>query len=406
MTTPGSGQNNSSSMPPPGWAPPGGPTPQPVPPHGWMPPPGQQAPWGPAQAGSPIHGGAPPHGGTPPHWGGSQQWGPPPKPPTLPVEAREYPAFWRAPGIKAWRPILVIILGAIGFFVSSMVVTIGAILLGAALTGRSSADEFLGLMDGVMTPTVFIANSVALGLLVPLSFLLSRLVGQKGGWLSSVVGRVRWRWLMKCFLISFLAVGGFFVIGTTLEGWGGLELSLRPGWWWLLIGVLVVTPFQAAGEEYLVRGVLNRGVASLIPMRAIGAIVGAIVSSAVFMLLHVAGDIWLNILYFTMGMLFSYLTWRTGGLEAAVAMHAAVNLVGLVFLPFKDISDIFNREEGTGDPAVLVQVVLLGVAAIVIVAMGRRGKIVRAAAPAATAPMVVVPPPVFADDTGLSSGSL
>lgn len=346
------------------------------------------------------------HGEPPPHFGVPQQWGPPPKPPTLPVEPREYPAFWRAPGIKAWRPILVIVLGALAFLVSSMIVTISAILIEAELTGGSAADSLLALTDGVISPTVFLANSVSLGLLVPISFLLSRLVGQKGGWLSSVVGRVRWGWLLKCFLISFLAMAAFFVLGTTLEGWEELGLSLRPGWWWLLIGVLIVTPFQAAGEEYLVRGILNRGVASLIPLRAVGAIVGAVVSSYVFMLLHGAGDIWLNITYFTMGMLFSYLTWRTGGLEAAVAMHAANNLIALVFLPFQDISDIFNREEGTGDPAVLVQLLLLGVAAAIIVVMGRRGKIVRAAAPSATAPMVAVPPPVFAGGPGLSSGSL
>ncbi|MDO5737102.1 MAG: CPBP family intramembrane metalloprotease [Propionibacteriaceae bacterium] len=373
------------STPPQGWRPSEGRAPQHSPPPAWMPPPAQ-----------------PGNYGAPPHWGGPQQWGPPPKPPTLPTEPREYPAFWRAPGIKAWRPILAIILGAIGFFVISMVVTISAILLSAVITGGSVAEEFLKLTDGIITPTVFLANSVSLGLLIPLTFLLSRLVGQKGGWLSSVVGRVRWGWLMKCFLVSFLAVGAFFVIGTSIEGWSELELSLRPGWWLLLIGVLVVTPFQAAGEEYLVRGVLNRGVASLIPMRTLGAILGAVVSSGVFMLLHGAGDIWLNITYFTMGMLFSYLAWRTGGLEAAVAMHAANNLVALVFLPFQDISDIFNREEGTGDPAVLLQLLLLGVAAFIIVIMARRGNIVRATAPASGAPMVPVSPPVFAEPLGLS----
>ncbi|MEO7586744.1 MAG: CPBP family intramembrane glutamic endopeptidase [Arachnia sp.] len=320
--------------------------------------------------------------GPPMQWGPPQPWQPRPKPPTLPVELREYPAFWRAPGIRAWRPILAIVLGAIGFFVSSLLVTIAAMFLEAAITGRDVADAFLALSDGVITPTIFLANSVSLGLLVPLSFLLSRLVGQKGGWISSVVGRVRWGWLLKCFVVSFIAVGAFIVFSTTVDGWDQLELSARPGWWWLLIGVLLVTPFQAAGEEYLIRGVLNRGVASLIPPRVVGAVAGAVVSSGVFMLLHGAGDIWLNITYFTMGMLFSYLTWRTGGLEAGVAMHAANNLVALAFLPFQDISKIFDREAGTGDPSVLLQLVLLGVAGAIIVLMARRGGIQRATAPA------------------------
>ncbi len=355
---------------------------QPAPPNGWGPPPGPTGTWGPPQPGGP-----------PPPWAGPQQWGPPPKPPKLPVEPREYPAFWRAPGIRAWRPIVAIVLGAVGFLVSSIVVTVAALWLESLFTGVSIVDTSLGLMDGVITPTVFLANSVALGVLIPLSFLLSRLVGQKGGWLSSVAGRVRWGWLLKCFLVSFIALGAFTVITTTAEGWQEMELSLRPGWWWLLIGVLLVTPFQAAGEEYLIRGILNRGVASLIPPRMVGAIIGAVLSSTVFMLLHGAGDVWLNITYFSMGMLFSYLTWRTGGLEAAVAMHAANNLIALVFVPFQDLSDIFDREAGAGDATVLIQLALLAISATVIVVMARRGGTQRSAAPAAVHPAPSVPIP-------------
>lgn len=300
----------------------------------------------------------------------------------LPVEPQEYPAFWRAPGISAWRPILAVILGAIGFLASTTVIVGAALLLESTISGVGVQELVVALAGGGITPILFLANSVSLALLVPLSFLLSRLVGQKGGWISSVVGRVRWGWLLRCFAVSFVAVGALMVVSVLL-GWELLELASQPGWWWLLIGIILITPFQAAGEEYLIRGVLNRAVASLIPSRAVGAVAGAVVSSVGFMLLHGAGDIWLNITYFSMGMLFSYLTWRTGGLEAAVAMHAANNLVAMVFLPFQDISELFNRAEGVGDPTVLVQLVLLGAAAAVIVAMARRRSVERAGAPGA-----------------------
>lgn len=375
-------------------------TPQPGAPTGWNPPPTQATQWGP-----PPHGGQPQPqwGAPPPQWGPPPMWAPPPKPPMLPVVAREYPAFWRAPGIKAWRPIVAIILGAIGFLVSSLIVTLGAFFLEAWITGGNVGDALLDLTEGIATSTFLLANSVSLGLLVPLSFLLSRLVGQKGGWMSSVMGRVRWGWLMKCFLVSLIAVGGLIVFSATFEGWDQLELSARPGWWWLLIGIILVTPFQAAGEEYLIRGVLNRGVASLVPPRLVGAIVGAVVSSFVFMLLHDAGDIWLNVNYFSMGMLFSYLVWRTGGLEAAVAMHAANNLVGFAFVPFQDISDLFDRGAGTGGPIVLIQMVVLGAAAAVIVLMARRGGVERASAPAATRSLVPTGPgPMLGSGSGLS----
>ena len=163
-------------------------------------------------------------------------------------------------------------------------------------------------------------------------------------------------------------------------------------WWWLLIGIIVLTPFQAAGEEYLVRGVLNRAVASFIPPRIVGAILGAVVSSFVFMVIHFADDVWLNITYFSMGMLFSYLAWRTGGLEAAIALHLANNLVAMLFLPFQDISEVYVRTAGTGDPTVLLQMGLLGIAAVVIVDMARRSSIERVGPPDIVAPVALSRP--------------
>ena len=155
----------------------------------------------------------------------------------------------------------------------------------------------------------------------------------------------------------------------------------------MLIAVLLITPFQAAGEEALIRGVLNRGSASLIPGRLLGSVVGGVLSSLVFMLLHGAGDIWLNITYFGMGMLFSYLTWRTGGLEAAVAMHAANNLLALAFLPFQDIDEVLNRASGSSSPTVLLQLVVLSITAAIIVRMARKQSLDRSSAPAAVTPL-------------------
>ncbi len=272
---------------------------------------------------------------------------------------------------------MAVVLGAVGFFVSGLVIGFAGLVVEAAVSDRGFLEVAQELGTLTITPITFLANSVSLGLLVPLTFLLSRLVGQKGGWISSVVGGIRWRWLLQCFGISFVAVAALIAVTIALDGWENQGLAFRPGWWWLLIGVIVVTPFQAAGEEYLIRGLLNRAVASFIPARVVGAILGAVLSSIVFMFIHGAGDIWLNITYFSMGMLFSYLAWRTGGLEAAVAMHTANNLVVMLFLPFQDISEVFNREAGTGDPTVLLQLALLGIAAVIIVRLARRSSIER-----------------------------
>lgn len=352
--------------------------PQAGPPAGWVPVPPPAANWGPP----------PGPAGAPTPWGPPQQWSPPPAPPVLPVVATEYPSFWRAPGIALWKPVVAVILGAIGFLVLSFVVVLGAVVGEAAVTGRPFLDEIIALGEGSITAVTFLANSVSLGLLIPLTFVLSRLVGQRGGWISSVVGRIRWRWLLKCFGVSVAAVVVLVVVTTTIDGWANQGLELRPGWWWLLIGVIIVTPFQAAGEEYLMRGLLNRAVATFFSARILGAVLGALVSSVVFMFIHGAGDIWLNITYFGLGMLFSYLAWRTGGLEAAIAMHIANNIVVLLFLPFQDLSSVFDRSAGVGDASALVQLAMLGAAAFVIVRMARGASIERSGPPDAVAPLV------------------
>lgn len=309
---------------------------------------------------------------------------PPPvlRPPALPERSREYQEFWRTPGIPWWKLLLVVLLGAVGFFLISLVVTTAALVYDVA-NSEVSLDEVLdGLLAGEVSQLLFVANSVALGLMVALAFLLQRIVGQPPGFLSSVVGRVRWRWLFTCFAVSLAAVGLLTLVEVLLAGPGELDLVPQPGWLLLLVAIVVVTPFQAAGEEYLVRGVLFRAVGSLIPHRVVGLVLGAVVSSLVFVALHGAADPWLNLVYFCMGMLFCHLTWRTGGLEAAVAMHAANNLLGLAFVPFQEWGGLFDRSEGAGGPVVLVQLALLLVAGVVIELLARRRGIARSAAPA------------------------
>lgn len=308
----------------------------------------------------------------------------PVRPPVLPVEPREYQEFWRAPGIPLWKPFVAILLGAVGFFIVSLVITLAAVFYDVAASSEGMEAVLNGLLEGEISQTVFIANSVALGLMVPLSFLLQRFVGQRPGFLSSIVGRIRWGWLLTCFAISLAAVGVLTLVDGFMVGWDAMDLSPRPGWLLLLVAILAVTPFQAAGEEYLVRGVLFRTVGSVIPNRMTGLVLGAIVSSAVFVLLHGAADPWLNLVYFCMGMLFCHLTWRTGGLEAAIAMHTANNILGLAFVPFQEWGGLFDRSVGTGGPIVLVQLVMLVVAGVVIELLARRRGLATTSAPGAT----------------------
>jgi len=151
----------------------------------------------------------------------------------------------------------------------------------------------------------------------------------------------------------------------------------------LIIAILLTTPLQAAGEEYGIRGLLARSIGSWFGSARVGLVVATVVTSVVFMLLHAAGDPWLNGYYFTVGVACSILVWKTGGLEAAVALHVVNNLIGEVTIPFGGLEGMFDREAGAAGPEILIQVffTLALVAGLLLVA--RRLRIPQSAAPAA-----------------------
>lgn len=346
---------------------------QPPPPHPWGPqpqPPRQQ--W------------APPSSPSPQAWGpptplAPQQWAPPPRwdraalpPSTLPLQPTQYQQFWRAPFIKAWRPIVAVVLGAIAFLLVAMVVTAAAVGIEVA-AGTLSADEALELLsEGRVSPGLVLGNSVAIGLMLPLTLLIAALVKQPPRFLHSVLGRFRWTWFFLCAAVSVVVLGVNIGLELLLSGDEGLELRIHPYTWWLLVGLMLVTPFQAAAEEYMLRGLLFRTVGSWFRGPAVALGVGTLVNSAVFTLMHGAGDPWLNLVYFVLGALLSWITWRTGGLEAAVAFHIVNNMIAFAFVPFQDVTDLFDRSAGVAGPLVLIQLIASGLTVALITEVARR----------------------------------
>jgi len=305
---------------------------------------------------------------------------PPTKPP-LPVVETDYPSFWRTPRWSPWRVVLTIPVALIAFFVLSSLM-IGLALVVDEVTGRVPvADAVSNLANGRgITPAVFIANNLALAGLIPIAMLVSvAIFGQPVRWLTSVVGRLRWGWLGVCFavLVPIWLVLGILELGSTA---GELHVGRDTGL--LIVGILLTTPLQCAGEEFGFRGLANRTFASILPHGASGAVLGALVSSLLFMLAHMAADIWLNIFYFSFGLIACYLVWVTGGLEASIAMHVVNNLVGEATFPFlPDISTMMDRSAGTGSPLALVQLLAPLLGAVLITRLARRRGIQRRSAP-------------------------
>jgi membrane protease YdiL (CAAX protease family) len=162
----------------------------------------------------------------------------------------------------------------------------------------------------------------------------------------------------------------------------------------MLVIVLLTTPLQAAGEEYGARGLINRAAASWVSGRGGALAVGTIVSSAVFMVAHGAGDPWLITFYFLFGVGLSLVTWRTGGLEVAILIHTVNNMVafGISILSGQDLSNVLDRSDGTGGPAVLVPMGMLVAIVAGVWWWAGHSKLVRTFQPAALPPPPPTPP--------------
>lgn len=305
--------------------------------------------------------------------------------PTLPVTPTAYPRFWRTPAWTWWRPIVAVIAILVAMFAFS------AMLMGVAIafeTATGRIDPTAADFDASkMTAIRFIANNLGVATLIPSALLIGWLLfRQRPGWLAGVRGAMRWGWLGRCLVL--ITPLWLVTMGITLwldsRAPGGLTLAVHPDTWVLLIGVLLTTPLQAAGEEFGFRGVVNRAGASYFRNPTVGLVVGTIVSTALFAGAHGAADPWLNTYYIWFGLAACLVVWRTGGLEGAIAMHAVNNVFTMALASFGDLDKVFQRDAGTSSATALISMAVVTLAAALIIWQHHRLGLDREAAPAAS----------------------
>lgn len=321
----------------------------------------------------------------PPAWYPQPPFPPsPPSPPSaLPVVPREYHEFYRTPRLQWWHPLVALLMFAGTAAVAVTVVSVAAVLYDLAEGNLVWEELAAGRLE--ITPMLFLANNVALALAIPLAWAAHRAVlGQRAGWLFSIVGRLRWGLLGRFMLIALVFYLALFVVETALTGLPE-NLAVGPDTWFLLFSILLTTPLQSAGEEVAIRGLMARSIGSWFPARRVGLVVSTAITAVVFMALHGAGDPWLNAHYLWFGVVACVLTWKTGGLEAPIALHVVNNLTGLSLVPFLGLDGLFDRDAGVGSPLVLVQAALLTAAAAAILWQAKRLGLSTSTAPAALA---------------------
>lgn len=277
--------------------------------------PGPNVPYGSQPPGPPVYPYAPPPVPQPRSW-------------FLPMpRGARYDHLARTPANELWRAIVGTIIVGAGYFI----VGTGVLLLGKVieivLGMPAPADPLLQLFGDPVFGLVMVLLSITA--VLPVVFGTAALVQhRRPGSLSSVAGRLRWTWLLRCLALAVLAL----VLGqaaqvvalslsgerySDLFGWVGWQAFLPP-----LVAIVLLVPLQAATEEYMFRGWFIQAVGAHVRNPVWGVLIGALV----FASLH--GYSWVGLVdVFAFGVVMGWLAVRTGGLEAPIALHVMNNLL-------------------------------------------------------------------------------
>lgn len=318
----------------------------------------------------------------------------PQKPPALPAEPVEYQHVLRGPRRAWWRPLLSIVLVVVGIIVAFIGFAIVA-GIGAAVRAGGDLEALEGSLEDFNDPFIFATQNLLLAVLIPIALLATWIAhGVRPGFVSSVLGRFRWGWFARALLVTVPLWLAYIGIVTLLDGGIG-DTTGRPSTWVALIVLtLLTTPLQAAGEEYLFRGWLMQQLGAWIKNTYVALGAAIVLSSIVFALAHTSLDPWVLLDLGAFATAAVLLTWRTGGLEAAVALHIVNNVIVLIlFTLTTGLSDAFITPDTTSDPvSTLMSVVALVVTTSVLWWFAGRCGVTRRTEPVAPASGVPVAP--------------
>jgi len=261
-------------------------------------------------------------------------------PPGAPPHAVPQPfeLLMRARDWAWWRPLLGLVLFTVVYGVASL-----AVLLVSLVTGLVPDLALLELTD----PGVLLVTNISLIVAIPIVWLCWYVAhGMRIDWSSSVLARLRWRLLLPWTWRALATLGVAVVLGLVV-GLAATDVEVTGftgSFGWLLLVVLLTTPLQAAAEEYVFRGYLTQAIAGWVGRPRAGAVVAAVVTAALFSAAHVPPDFETFLYRFAIGLAFSAVVWLTGGLEAAIVLHAVNNVV--IFL----LAGALGEQVAVADP--------------------------------------------------------
>ncbi|MBN0046728.1 CPBP family intramembrane metalloprotease [Streptomyces actuosus] len=282
-----------------------------------------------------------------------------------------------------WRPWVgsgAVLLGMVGLMIVLVVASEAA---GIALDRPTDADGMRTWGGTGDTALSLVSIAVA----IPVVLLAARWAqGRPAGTVSSVAGRLRWRWLGLCLALAFPLVVVSLGVSVLLPGSsgedGGAQWVGLPAFLLGLAVVCLCVPFQAAAEEYVFRGWLVQAVGAWCRSPWIAVAPQALLFAAA----HGWGTPWGFADLVVFGGTLGVLAVRTGGLEAGIALHLVNNLVGMGIAAA--VAGALESDETAADmdwvgAAVDIPMVLLYAAVVLWWARRRR---LRATSPAVPGP--------------------
>jgi membrane protease YdiL (CAAX protease family) len=275
-------------------------------------------------------------------------------------EPLEYHRLYRAGRPGWWWAGLASVPLAFFFLIFSSMVLVVPFLLGFLIAGEPVGDSMQNLIDlDHPTPLGLAYLNLTLAAAIPFTFLVVWVFHQlRPGWLTSVAARMRWRYFAACLGLSVVALIATVLVSLMLPQQPAGDISGNVNDFSsttrdFLLVVLLLTPLQAAGEEYLFRGYVMQAIGSLFPpstdLRMISRVVAVLVSALFFAFMHGFGQsvpIFLD--RFAFGLVAGVLVIATGGLEAGIAMHVLNNFLAFGFaLAFGDMASALNPTGGS-----------------------------------------------------------
>ncbi|THV18011.1 CPBP family intramembrane metalloprotease [Nocardioides caeni] len=257
-----------------------------------------------------------------------------------------------------WRPLLGIVLVALLFVLCQLLLSALFGIYGL-LFSDDSYDVTELLSGDPVTPAFLAYVNLGWAVAIPITWVVARslhLIPQ--GFLASVAGRLRWRWFATCLVLAVVALILTLTASSLLpdQGDATVEMDGTVNAWTsatrdFLLVIVLLTPLQAAGEEYVFRGYLAQAFGGLVSRwgsRASAAVAVAL-PAALFALAHGASqDVPIFFDRFAFGVVAGALVLLTGGLEAGIAMHVLNNFLAFgLALAYGDMTEALQPTGGS-----------------------------------------------------------